>query len=88
MTDTRQPEVIYFIATRNAAGMATTANDIINNFRHWFPNDTAENLGLFLTKMVKAKMIEVVDGRYQVYDDMAHSQDVGPENDNQLNLFK
>lgn len=85
MTD-RQQQVIAFIESYQGEDECT-ANAIINKFRHWFPNDTAENLGLFLTKMVRAKIVEVVDGRYRVYDAMAHGQDAEPENDNQLKMF-
>lgn len=84
MTD-RQQQVIAFIESYQGEDECT-ANAIINKFRNWFPNDTAENLGLFLTRMVKHRMIEVVDGRYRVYDATAHGQDV-PVDDNQLKMF-
>jgi hypothetical protein len=57
------------------------------NFGHWFSENVAENLGRILTTMVKQKLIEVIDGRYQICDPMAHGEDAEPENDNQLNLF-
>lgn len=82
MTD-RQKEILEFISTRDCVH----SNSLIVNFGHWFSENVAENLGRILTTMVRAKMIEVVNGYYQVYDPMAHGEDAEPENDNQLNLF-
>ena len=82
MTD-RQKEILTFIHERDCVH----SNTLISNFGHWFSENVAENLGRILTTMVRAKMIEVIDGRYQVYDYTAHGGDAEPENGNQLNLF-
>jgi hypothetical protein len=82
MTD-RQKEILDFIQSRDCVH----SNSLISNFGHWFSENVAENLGRILTTMVRQKLIEVIDGRYQIYDATAHSVDAEPENDNQLNLF-
>ena len=80
MTD-RQREILTFIQSRDCVH----SNALISNFGHWFSENVAENLGRILTTMVKQKLIEVIDGRYQVYNAATHESE--PENDNQLNLF-
>jgi hypothetical protein len=80
MTD-RQQQILDFIQSRDCVH----SNALISNFGHWFSENVAENLGRILTTMVKQKLIEVIDGRYQIYDAPAH--DAEPENDNQLSMF-
>ena len=82
MTD-RQKEILTFIQERDCV----QSNALIVNFGHWFSDNVAENLGRILATMVRQKLIEVIDGRYQVWDAATHSEDAEPENDNQLNLF-
>lgn len=82
MTD-RQKEILDFIQSRDCVH----SNALIVNFGHWFNENVAENLGRILTTMVRQRLIEVVDGRYRIYDASAHSGNVEPENDNQLSMF-
>ena len=80
MTD-RQKEILTFIQERDCVH----SNSLISNFGHWFSDNVSENLGRILTTMVRQKLIEVIDGRYQIYDASAHGAE--PENNNQLSMF-